>query len=277
MESQLDINVARIAHITLAMQLEAMIRGEISPHQHIPTLTHCDLGLWLARREAVSVQHDTYHTLVHHHEQFHQTANHIVAHLTEAIGSASTPKVAGEMAQMQFLSREIVFLLTSMELAHLDAQQRSEWLAHPLKSLARRLFAEEEPLLSGEGDILDVSHARLLHLRWLEGMFHAFRSHHRHIVLNTEESCLLGEWIRKVGLPKWGHLGEMTALDEAHQWFHTQGENIIKYLKTRQNAQADQAYAMMQTDSREILYLLSLLESRLLDDASIRHTKHFIW
>lgn len=273
MESQLDIHIARIAHVTLVMHLEAVLRGEIPPGQELPSPTRCELGLWLAQREEEVVQRDLHHhALVRHHDAFHRTADRVVARLQATPLSG----MAEEVAQLQFLSREIVFLLTAIELEYLNEQHRSEWLAHPLKSLIRRLFEGEHLVLSGEEDILDISHARLLHLRWLNDLFMAFRHHGHHTPPDTEESCSLGVWIQNVGLTKLKHVREMAILDAVHQQFHALAIQTVKRLHRRQDALADQSYADMQTTSREILYLLSVIESKLLEHAAIRQTRHFL-
>ncbi len=274
----LDISMARMAHITLEMALEAMARGERTPEPDaLPDQTLCELGIWLAQSEREApTRYDTRYSLMIAHEQFHDQAKRVVTHLAAGHAPGSPHPLADEMAHMRLLSRDIVFLLTSVELEYLHEQHRNEWLAHPLKSLLHRLFDNQHLVLSGEENILDVSHARLAHLRWLQEMFKSFRNRGRHILLDSAESCPLGVWIQNVGLPKYARIAEMTLLNNAHQRFHTQADKSIKWLRKRQDIQAEQAYTEMQTASREILYGLSLIEITLLDEISLRRTQNRI-
>lgn len=288
MGSQLDINIARIAHLDLESALERVEQGGALPWHGghpFPSYDACDLGLWLSRQRQTRhnlEQRDVLYQLVPIHEQFHQVAQKLLSDVRRAT-EQEVPKAGvlqqawlEDREQMRSLSREIVFLLTSMELTFLDEQHKKGWQAHPLKHFMHRLF--EGGSLAPEGDegILDVSHARLVHLRWAENMLKAFRNRGRKVLLESADTCALGVWIHGVGLGKYAHVREMLALDRAHEAFHARAEDTIRALKRRQDQQAEHAYAAMQSFSREITFLLSNIENTLLDEASIRRTESFI-
>ncbi|MBF0400961.1 MAG: CZB domain-containing protein [Magnetococcales bacterium] len=282
MTFHLDIAVARLAHLDLEMRLESMIkaRDAIDPISlSLPAAELCELGVWLTQNLEQGVgQHDSRYQLVAVHERFHRKAERLMASLADSHTAFSSQRWDNDLEEIRRLSREIIFLLTSIELEYLNEQHRSDWLAHPLQGLLSRLFNDHRPhiVLSGEEDILDVSHARLVHLRWLESMFKAFRNRGRHLLLDSGESCALGLWIQQVGLPRHGDLEAMTALDLAHQRFHTQADATIRHLQKRRDLQAEESYGEVQVVSREILYLLSFIESKLLDSSSIRRTRSLV-
>ncbi|MEO5362214.1 MAG: CZB domain-containing protein [Magnetococcus sp. DMHC-8] len=281
MTPQLDITFARLAHVMLEAQLETALQGKgpTGPGAFaLPARHRCELGLWLGQHEPphALVERDAYLQLVMAHDQFHDKAERVIHHLTVTPPTLPPSRLAEEMAQFRLLSRDMVFLLTSLELAYLNEQHRSAWLAHPLKNLLHRLFDDHPAMSSGETEILDISHARLAHVRWQENLCKSFRHRGRHFPMDAEENCVLGNWVRNVGLPGHADLAEMTMLDQAHQQFHAQADKTVQCLQRRQDRRAEQAYAEMLTASREIVYLLSIIESKLLDAASIHRTPNLI-
>lgn len=168
MGTQLNINIARIAHLSLESILESMGPGDdVHSYWHeghpFPSSDVCELGLWLKQRQAAmlvsSARYDALYKLVPVHEQFHQTAQKILKQLSGPASAVQQETLAADKEQMRTLSHEIIFLLTSAELAFLDAQwHKRAWFSHPLQSLSQRLFEEKFLPLSGDdGLLLDVS------------------------------------------------------------------------------------------------------------------------
>lgn len=79
-----------------------------------------------------------------------------------------------------------------------------------------------------------------------------------------------------MGLLNYADLAEMALLDHAHQQFHSQAERTIKFLRRGRLLQAEEAYGAVQIASRDLLYLLSRIESKCRDSASIRCTQSFV-
>lgn len=277
MGSDLDVAVARMAHLSLEMQLESMITHRNTQGEtpcHIPPANLCALGLWLADNQQ-SPQSDTQNQLFSVHERFHRKAERLVAYLADAGTTLPPQRWVSEMEEIRLLSQEIIFLLTAIELAYLDAQRRHTWMAHPLKELYHRLFDDQQIVLSGEEAVLDVGYARLEHLRWLDALFKSFRNRGRHTWLDSEEQCALGCWIQQVGLSQWADLADMAPLDRAHQQFHTQAARTIQSLQRGRALQAEEAYVAVQAATRELLYLLTRLEMQASHSPSIRSTHAF--
>lgn len=281
MTSTLDINIARLAHLNLESTLESMHRTEkpeISQQEVLlPSPQTCELGRWLSnRRHQSSAWDDTFYQLIPIHAQFHQTAEKILVNLELPANETLQSSLQADKIHLRSLSREIVFLLTSAELQFMNGHNKQVRVAHPLKSFLRQFMGSYSRILAWNEDLLDVSHERLVHLQWSQKMFQAFRNRGRDISLNSVNGCSLGNWIYSVGLQRHQEIEEITTLYHLHHAFHDRAKETIRALRRRQNNHAEQAYTAMQEHSHDIIYLLSIIESKLLSEASIRRTESFV-
>ncbi|MBF0621349.1 MAG: CZB domain-containing protein [Magnetococcales bacterium] len=272
MGAKLDINVARMIHLNWELDLEALIEKR-QPIENLTSYQDCDLGLWL--------HGDGLHTLgsfsairqlVMVHKRFHETVDS-VAKMT-----SDHDKREG-LSEVRTLSREVIYLLTQAEMEYLNAHDQGIGLNQPMFKLWDRLFGRREEKMTQQA-MLDVSHARLLHLKWVQSMPQAFRNHGHGMNLDTAELCSLGVWIHAVGLKKYGQIQEINQLDETHQAFHEYTANTLTALRNKQDSAATHTFAEVHRLSREIIYLLSLVEYKLLDSSAVKRTKTilpFFW
>ena len=281
MTSALDINIARLAHLNLESTLESMRhteQPEISQQGLLlPSPKTCELGQWLSsRRLQSSAWDDTFYQLIPIHAQFHQTAENMTANLELPANERLQSTLRADKIRLRSLSREIVYLLTSAELQFMNGHNKHVRVAHPLKSLLRRFMGRYYRLLAWNEDLLDVSHERLVHLQWSKKMLQAFRNRGRDSTLDSVNSCSLGNWIYTVGLQRHKEIEEITTLNHLHHAFHDRAKETIRALRRRQDNRAEQAYTAMQEHSHDIIYLLSIIESKLLSEASIHRTESFV-
>ncbi|MBF0424746.1 MAG: CZB domain-containing protein [Magnetococcales bacterium] len=262
MRARLDLAMARHVHLNWELKLERAVQtgqGEVA----LQSDTACALGLWLHGTGMERYGgNDTMHELVRVHRQFHRDAEAVVAGLpTPGAGSGLA------MAEVRARSREIVFLLTRLELTAMEeSRQLSREGGEPaLRSVWRRLFDGPHLATADDRRLLEVGHARLQHLRWTLAMPDAFRNWGRDALPGVAEECALGVWIRDVGLRRYHNLPAMVQLDQMHHAFHDRATTTVLALRKRRGGLADHAYRDMLDLSREIVYLLAMIEFQLLD------------
>ncbi|MBF0176679.1 MAG: CZB domain-containing protein [Magnetococcales bacterium] len=269
MHMRLDLAIARNVHLNWELKLESL---EQSGQGDIALQTHenCELGLWLHN---VGVEKygsdDTIHELIRTHKRFHKSAESVIANLKSPHPG---PKLA--MAEVRNMSRDIILLLTRMELRALENNRSSEALPPPppLRRLLSRLFDGPQFATPEDYKILEISHARLQHLRWTLAMPDAFRNWGHNAILEPAETCALGVWIHAVGMRRHQDVPAIATLDEMHKAFHDKATATILALRKHNGPMADQAYREMLELSRETIYLLAMLEFQLLDTDSIART-----
>ncbi|MBF0152526.1 MAG: CZB domain-containing protein [Magnetococcales bacterium] len=272
MQTRLDLAIARNVHLNWELKLENLDQtgqGDIALQSH----EDCELGLWLHTIGMEKYGSDnTIHELIRTHKRFHKSAEAVVANLTSPQGGA---KLA--MADVRTMSREIILLLTHMELNALE-KSRSVPAAthHPLRNLLRRLFDGPQFATPDDHKVLEISHARLQHLRWTLAMPEAFRHWGDDAVLEPAETCALGVWIHAVGMRRHRDVPAIALLDQMHKSFHDKATATMLALRKRNGPMADHAYRDMLDLSRETIYLLAMLEFQLLDTDSIAKTRSIL-
>ncbi|CAK0765600.1 Chemoreceptor zinc-binding domain-containing protein conserved in MTBa [uncultured Gammaproteobacteria bacterium] len=111
--------------------------------------------------------------------------------------------------------------------------------------------------------MLDITHARLVHLKWASQLSRLFRNFGKDVALQTHEECAVGVWISRVGLHKYAHIEEIGQLNDCHAKFHEAASRTISCLQQKQFHQAQEAYGIVNTLSRDIVYLLTVIEYHL--------------
>ncbi|MBF0370809.1 MAG: CZB domain-containing protein [Magnetococcales bacterium] len=265
MANRLDINIARVVHLNWELSLEALISGG-RKEVWLPNHENCDLGVWLhGSGLAQPGGFDAAIQLVEVHRQFHEVAER----LSSGFHSQGREVAEKELEKVRNLSREILFLLTSLELDHLGSHGVVHSIAQPVKNILGRLFGGSDEYELVDAGVLAVNRSRLVHLQWLRNMDRAFRHRGRNVALVSAEGCPLGVWIHTVGLKRYGQFDEIKHLNDCHKAFHDRAREAIAALRHRRDAQAEKAYKEVQQLSREIIHLLSVVDFKLLDSESM--------
>ncbi|MBF0368964.1 MAG: CZB domain-containing protein [Magnetococcales bacterium] len=265
MSDTFDINMARTVHLKWELDLEAMVAGRIEPTT-LESHENCHLGRWLHFVGVKKYQDiEAIHQLIDVHRNFHKVADKIVFDLKHSKWGS----VEKNLKQVQSISMDIIFMLTVIEFSSLEKQRGFHSLPNPIRKLMRQLFEKENVSKQNGHQVLEVSHARLTHVRWSRDLLEAFRNRGRDVQLSPAETCPLGVWIRTVGLHKFGELPPMQKLDEAHKSFHLKADQSLNALKRKNDRQADQAYEAMLRYSQEVIYLLTMIEYRLQNNDAI--------
>lgn len=272
MRTRLDIGIARNVHLNWETEIEAVVRGgkkDISLQSH----EDCELGLWLHATGIRKYGHyDATRQLVNVHRRFHKAADQILSSLKQSNWDGAETN----LQEVRDMSQEIVFLLTEIELSSLERQHRHQLASHPIQSLFLRLFGGPFNAIPADSKVLEVSHARLVHLLWTRGLSSAFGTRGRNSRLEPAETCALGVWIHSVGLLRHPEIVEMVVLDNVHKFFHAKAEATVLALSKKNDARADKSYAEMLKFSREAIYLLSMIEFKLLSAETIVRTENIL-
>lgn len=254
----IDFSMARIAHVLWESELEELIQQR-RKSVHLTSHEDCELGMWLHGEGIRELYHlSPLRQLVEIHERFHRTALHLLL-----IHSSATPEtIEREMQGIRSLSRDIVYFITEAELDFLEHQPLEDFSAHPFRAMIHRLFNIHLPNHDAAENhgVLEVSHARLMHLRWSRQLLKAFQHWGRDAVLEPSEACFVGIWLRDVGNRDHHHASLIRELDEKHQRFHQRAEETIRLLRRKNFRKSEETYQEVVLLGREVLYLLTRIE-----------------
>jgi len=276
--TRLDVNIARLSHLKWELELEATASG-MGQTQRIPGHQDCELGRWLHSRGQRQIENRALlDQLMDWHRQFHHAGERIATHAqTHRDMTPQRVKLIDEpLVQLRLASRKIVSLLTQAELDHYGNEFKTPNSNQPIAGFLKRLFHGPHTADPEAAGILEINHARLVHLRWANHLPDTFRNRGRDVSLEPPELCALGVWIHGTGLKRFSQLPELSLCDQAHQSFHARALDILRNLRKHRDQHADRAYADVLNSSQEIIYLLSVIEYQLLGDAAIHRSTSLI-
>ena len=260
-----DISKARLVHLQWLFQIEtALEQGPDGAPCALQDYHNCELGIWLhGEGRSKYRQYEDIRRLAIEHRQFH----HAVDYLLIALRGGDTKKTQELLIGVRHMSKDIIYLLTILELRTLEKLRLRE-LGGGLLGVIESLFPSksnwlEAPKTKNSTPMLDITYARLAHLRWASTLDHSFRNFGRGVALQAHDSCEFGTWIARVGLKRYSDIREMHLLEAVHKSFHEAASRIIRCLQGLQPQKADEAYADVQNLSREIAWLLTIVEYRL--------------
>ncbi len=113
--------------------------------------------------------------------------------------------------------------------------------------------------------ISDLGYMRLVHLSWelqLEELLDT--PHVKHLEVDSHEECPLGVWLYHEGLREFGDNPEILHLERDHKQFHQAVRRVIRSHKHGRKSEASEALEEVKLLSREIIYLLTAVEFKLL-------------
>ena len=263
---KLDVNIARIVHLSWAAQFEYIARGG-SQNQYMPSKFNCELGQWLRHCDQKSAgENQLVRELIPIHAKFHESCEAVLGGLAHE----EKPVHDADIAAIHQLSHDIIYLLTKIELSHVGKEPPPRMEDnHPVRNLFLRLLAGDHGVPNEKREVLEINYSRLVHLQWAENLPNSFRHRGHNTTLESSESCALGVWIQETGLTKFAGMEEMALLHSVHNNFHEQTGITISALKQRRDRTAETAYSKVLEYSREIIHLLSLIEFKLIGDSAI--------
>ena len=261
---QLDVSTARIAHLNWTLAIESMVSN---PERvvEIDSSKECELGRWIQTTGLCSYGHfDAVNLLVRTHQHFHEVAHEMVDDRFK-----EKKLLTQELNDLLTLSRDIVYFLTELELDILELKHRQQVISHPITSFMQRIIHGPHHASPDDHGPLNVSFARLVHLNWVRSLAKSFRGWGHDAHLESEEACILGHWLRETDSSLRKKHIEINYLKAIHKKFHIQSEETILFLKRKSENAAQKSYTRALKLSREIIYILSITEIKLLDSGIV--------
>ncbi|MBF0127483.1 MAG: CZB domain-containing protein [Magnetococcales bacterium] len=113
--------------------------------------------------------------------------------------------------------------------------------------------------------MIDLSVARLVHLKWVLQLEATIRKGRTDMILSSHDTCELGRWLHSVGQQKYGDFPELEQLNRKHRAFHHTAESMVDLFAQSKFLEADLLLDEVKTESRDLIFLLTLIEYRLLN------------
>ncbi|CAA7622349.1 conserved hypothetical protein [Candidatus Terasakiella magnetica] len=269
--TELDVNAARLSHLRWEAALEATVNGE-GTDQPLKGHEDCDLGTWIYGTGLVRYgKLGAVWQLKTAHKRFH----HLAEETLSACAAGKPDRAAEKLAAVRKLSGEILFLLTSLELDVIEAAISGPPPKDIPSRLMRALLPKPRPLniisIQTLGEVgsgrhtLNVTGARLVHLKWIRDLQMAFRGHGKAVRAQPSDECSLGIWIHGTAMKELGATEALKTLDAVHKRFHREVDTVISSLNHGRLRAADEAYEEALALSGEIITLLTRLQVDLAD------------
>ncbi|HIJ24000.1 MAG: CZB domain-containing protein [Gammaproteobacteria bacterium] len=113
--------------------------------------------------------------------------------------------------------------------------------------------------------ISDLGYMRLVHLSWELQMEELLDTHHApNFEVAGHEECPLGLWLYDEGLSEFGSVPEIQQLERDHKLFHQAVRRVMRSHKHSRREEAGEALQDVRHLSHEIIYLLTVVEFKLL-------------
>ncbi|MEO5337616.1 MAG: CZB domain-containing protein [Magnetospirillum sp. WYHS-4] len=109
--------------------------------------------------------------------------------------------------------------------------------------------------------MIDISRARLIHLKWLLQLETILRQE-TIPQLQSYRSCELGKWIHTEGMVKYNKYPEMSFLEKRHKHFHDTADLLVKLYKSKNYVEAEVALDELKRDSQDLIFMLTMVEYR---------------
>ena len=269
--AELDVNAARLAHLRWETVLEDLVNGGGS-HEPLKGHEDCALGTWiygtgLSRYGKLG----SVWQLKTAHKRFH----HLAEETMSAHAAGKQDRAVEMLAAVRKLSGEILFQLTSLELDVIEAAVKEARTKDIPSRLMRALFPKPISLniisiqnLGGSGSgrhTLNVTGARLAHLKWIRDLQMAFRGHGKGMRAQPSDECSLGIWIHGTAMKELGATEPLRNLDAVHKRFHREVDFVLSSLSHGKLRTADEAYEEALALSGEIITMLTRLQLELVD------------
>ena len=267
----LDVNAARLAHMRWELALEALLARQ-GTHEPLQGHQDCELGAWIYGTGLARYgKHSSVWQLKSAHKKFHLVAEEIVV----AVALGKLEQAAGTFKTARRLSGEILYLLTALELDAVEAALEVVRQDNvPFRLLRLLLPKPQSPDLisiqslsglDGGHYALNVTGARLAHLKWIRDLQLAFRGHGKALRAQPSDECSLGIWVHGTAMKVLGTNEELTGLDAAHKRFHREVDVVLASLHHGSLRRADEAYEDALTLSGEIVTHLTRLQLTFID------------
>ncbi|KJU84434.1 hypothetical protein MBAV_003370 [Candidatus Magnetobacterium bavaricum] len=117
--------------------------------------------------------------------------------------------------------------------------------------------------------MIDITIARITHVEWEYQLELALQKRNLVINMRPYNECELGIWLYSKALKMYQEIPDIELLEKEHKLFHIAAEKVVKWhnspkISSRYDAQAQIDFEEVQQKSKEIIYLLTMLEFKML-------------
>lgn len=113
--------------------------------------------------------------------------------------------------------------------------------------------------------MIDLSVARLVHLKWLLQLEATVRKGRTDMLLSSHDSCELGRWLYADGMKRYAEFPEMVQLERKHRMFHQSADTMMELFAQVKPLEAEFMLEEIRGESKDLIFLLTLIEYRLLN------------
>lgn len=110
--------------------------------------------------------------------------------------------------------------------------------------------------------MIDISKARLIHIKWLMQLEQALRKGETP-KLESHDACELGKWIYQEGMERYKNYPEMAFLEKRHQRFHETTQLLVRLFKENSYVEAEVALDELKRESQDLIFILTVIEYRI--------------
>ena len=115
--------------------------------------------------------------------------------------------------------------------------------------------------------MIEISVTRMEHIRWVEQIQNALKKGKLPEVSSYRE-CEFGKWLHNRDKDKFSKLKETKDLETKHKDFHKTAAEMVKFLEERDYDQAEILLGEFRRESKDLIFMLTLLEYRLLEEGN---------
>ena len=117
--------------------------------------------------------------------------------------------------------------------------------------------------------MLDITIARITHVEWVHQLEMILHNSSSSVTLPSHHDCELGVWLYGEGLRTYKEIPEIGLLEKSHKVFHIAADNVVEWhnsskFNSQKTAQAEIDFRDALNTSKEIIYLLTMLEFKIL-------------
>ncbi|MEI6705432.1 MAG: CZB domain-containing protein [Deltaproteobacteria bacterium] len=117
--------------------------------------------------------------------------------------------------------------------------------------------------------MIDITVARITHVEWVHQLEMILREGSTTVTLPSYRDCELGAWLYSEGLHTYKEIPEIIQLETSHKVFHIAADNVVAWhngskYDSKKIAQAETDFRDAQRTSKEIIYILTMLEFKIL-------------
>lgn len=125
--------------------------------------------------------------------------------------------------------------------------------------------------------MIDIVMARLYHIKVELELEAALQNKREVVKIDSHKKCELGQWLYSSASDEYKTIPEIDLLEKEHKLFHSAADKVAKWHNrtdpgARADAQALLDFEEVQRRSKEVIFLLTLIEFKMIEAEMIKQT-----